>query len=88
MSGSIRQREDDDSGARSPKRTKTLEFSDNHIVVEQAQDSILPPSHILLGLSHPQTISGGLRQLLERDVGISEYITRDLPPIRGIIKQR
>lgn len=97
MSASIREREDDDSEARSPKRTKTTEFE--HIVGESSQaeqleesnereQSILPPSHILLGLSSPQTTSGGLRQLLECDVGISEYIGRDFAPIRGIIKQR
>jgi len=90
MSASIREREDDDSEARSPKRTKTTELDGNHIVSKssQAEESILPPSHVLLGLSPPSTTSSGLRQLLECDVGISEYISRDLPPIRGIIKQR
>ncbi|KAI9574709.1 tRNA pseudouridine synthase D [Boletus coccyginus] len=89
MSASIREREDDDNGARSPKRTKTTEFDGNDInKSSQAEESILPPSHILLGLSSPSTASGGPRQLLECDVGISEYISRDLPPIRGIIKQR
>jgi tRNA pseudouridine13 synthase len=97
MLASIREREDDDNEARSPKRTKTTEFDDNHIVSKSSQaeqepneteQSILPPSHILLGLGSPHTTSGGLRQLLECDVGISEYITRDHPPVRGIIKQR
>lgn len=90
MSASIREREDDDSQSRSPKRTKTTEFDDNHVVgsSSQAEQSILPPSHVLLGLGSPQITSNGLRQLLECDVGISEYITHDLPPISGIIKQR
>lgn len=99
MSTSTRGREDDDSESRTPKRTKTAEFDDNHGVGEssqvahesnhdEAEQSILPPSHALLGLSLPQTTSGGLRQLLECDVGISEYTSRDLPPISGIIKQR
>lgn len=97
MSASIREREDDDSESRSPKRTKTTEFDDTHVVSEssqaehesnKAEQSILPPSHVLLGLGSPQTTSDGLRQLLECDVGISEYITRDIPPISGIIKQR
>lgn len=99
MSASTREREDDDNEARSSKRTKTTssEFHDDHVASKslqadlgsnEAQESILPPSHVLLGLSSPQTTSGGLRQLLECDVGISEYITRNLPPIRGIIKQR
>lgn len=98
MSASIREREDDDSESRSPKRTKTTtEFDDDHVVGEnfqaghesnKAEEPILPPSHILLGVGSPQTTSDGLRQLLECDVGISEYISRDLPPISGIIKQR
>lgn len=94
MSASIREREDDDSEARSPKRTKTTEFdivgksSQAEQESNEREQSILPPSHVLLGLGSPHTTSGGLRQLLECDVGISEYITRDLPPVRGIIKQR
>lgn len=100
MSASIREREDDNSESRSPKRTKITEVDNddddagessqavhesNH---EEVAESILPPSHVLLGLSSPETTSYGLRQLLECDVGISEYISRDLPPISGIIKQR
>lgn len=99
MSVPIREREDDNSESRSPKRTKTTdsELDDNHgtgqasqLVQEPNRDeeSILPPSYILLGLSLPQTTSDGLRQLRECDVGISEYIARDLPSISCIIKQR
>jgi tRNA pseudouridine13 synthase len=53
-----------------------------------ATESILPPSHaVLLGIA-PTFSSDGLRQVLQTDVGISEYISRDVPPISGIIKQR
>ncbi|KAG2367275.1 tRNA pseudouridine synthase D [Suillus spraguei] len=50
-------------------------------------ESVLPPSHTLLGIA-PTFSSNGLRQVLQTDVGISEYISRDVPPISGIIKQR
>ena len=50
-------------------------------------ESVLPPSHTLLGIV-PTFSSDGLRQVLQTDVGISEYISRDVPPISGIIKQR
>ncbi|KAI6035142.1 tRNA pseudouridine synthase D [Pisolithus orientalis] len=49
---------------------------------------ILPSSHVLLRnrLSIPSSCT--TRQLLESDVGITEYVSRDVPPICGIIKQR
>jgi tRNA pseudouridine13 synthase len=50
-------------------------------------ESVLPPSHTLLGIA-PTFSSDGLRQVLQTDVGISEYISQDVPPISGIIKQR
>ncbi|OCB90878.1 tRNA pseudouridine synthase D [Sanghuangporus baumii] len=52
-------------------------------------ETLLPPSRILLGkppTSHAQESSTG--HTLEYDVGISEYISKDLPPIHAIIKQR
>ncbi|KIJ70068.1 hypothetical protein HYDPIDRAFT_23214 [Hydnomerulius pinastri MD-312] len=97
MSTSItREREDDEEQSRSPKRTKVDSLPDAPAVSETTKntpdksepESILPPSHILLGKSSPPISSSGLRQLLESDVGISEYISRDVPPISGIIKQR
>ena len=51
--------------------------------------TLLPPSRVLLGKppsSHAQESSTG--HTLEYDVGISEYISKDLPPIHAIIKQR
>ncbi|KAF8845835.1 tRNA pseudouridine synthase D [Paxillus ammoniavirescens] len=96
MSTSItREREDDDEGLRSPKRTKVDNLVDEHTPDETVitalgiePKSILPPSHVLLGVSSPPTSSDGFRQLLESDVGISEYISREVAPISGIIKQR
>ena len=52
-------------------------------------ETLLPPSRVLLGKppsSHAQESSLG--HTLEYDVGISEYISKDLPPIHAIIKQR
>lgn len=51
--------------------------------------SFLPPSRALLGesaikLDERSTVG----HTLEFDVGISEYISKDLPPIHAIIKQR
>lgn len=63
------------------------------VVQEGEQDdnseSILPPSHVLLGTSPPSLApDGSIYKILETDVGISEYIARDVPQISGIIKQR
>jgi len=52
-------------------------------------ETILPPSHSLLGTAPPlQDESGAIIRLMETDVGISEYIAKDVPKISGIIKQR
>jgi len=52
-------------------------------------ETILPPSHSLLGTALPQQDeSGAVIRLMESDVGISEYIAKDVPKICGIIKQR
>jgi len=52
-------------------------------------ETILPPSHSLLGTAPPlQDESGAIIRLMESDVGISEYISKDVPKISGIIKQR
>jgi tRNA pseudouridine13 synthase len=53
------------------------------------KEAILPPSHSLLGTSPPmQDESGAIIRLKESDVGISEYIAKNVPKINGIIKQR
>ncbi|KAI9512222.1 tRNA pseudouridine synthase D [Russula earlei] len=52
-------------------------------------DTILPPSHSLLETAPPlQDETGAIVRLMESDVGISEYIAKDVPKISGIIKQR
>ncbi|KAI6105807.1 tRNA pseudouridine synthase D [Pisolithus sp. B1] len=67
-----RDREDDDAQFRSPKRAKVEDPSLTD--VDETNDA--SPS------------SCTTRQLLESDVGITEYVSRDVPPICGIIKQR
>lgn len=52
-------------------------------------ETILPPSHSLLGTVPPlQDGTGAIIRLMETDVGISEYIAKGVPKISGIIKQR
>lgn len=89
-----RDREDDEELSRSPKRVKVDEPSTD---AEETVGSethctnatcILPPSHVLLGNQSSSHSSCTTRQLLESDVGITEYVSRDIPPVRGIIKQR
>ena len=101
MSASIRERDHDDlEPDRSAKRTKVddttaAEVNDTTLVVDDSRDvvrdsesqSLLPPSHSLLGIPQP-TSDGSTLRILERDVGISEYVGRDVPSFSGIIKQR
>ena len=55
----------------------------------QASESMLPPSHTLLNAPPPVFgPDGAMQQIMEADVGISEYIGFDVPKIEGIIKQR
>ena len=52
-------------------------------------ETLLPPSHALLNTKRPVYGSdGSMQQIMETDVGISEYIGFDVPKIEGIIKQR
>src|SRR5271170_7753796 len=52
-------------------------------------EDLLPPSRILLPSSNlvERTVDQ-LNITFESDVGITEYVSSDVPPIRGIIKQR
>lgn len=89
----IRERDLDDIDVeRYSKRTKLGDSSehsgsntDGELV--DASGQILPPSHALLGVPLPVAQDGHIN-LLETDVGISEYIGRDVSKIEGIIKQR
>ena len=56
---------------------------------EVVKTPLLPPSHALLGIIRDGEPGGdGFTQMLETDVGISEFVGRDIPPIRAVIKQR
>ena len=100
---SVRPRDEEDAAHdRSPKRTKIDDESTNGqateatpMVVEDTAaekkqpESLLPPSHTLLGAPPPvYTEDGSMQRIMETDVGISEYIGHDVPKIEGIIKQR
>jgi tRNA pseudouridine13 synthase len=57
--------------------------------VPQAEGSLLPPSHALLGTTPLQDREDvTMLRIMETDVGISEYIAKGVPQIGGIIKQR
>lgn len=85
---------DESEGGRSPKRTRideSLSFEEKTqaAATPTQSEGILPPSHVLLGTAEPASApDGSLYKILETDVGISEYIARDVPQISGIIKQR
>lgn len=85
---------------RTPKRLKVDAStpSDENVIsdvkapdtVEQKMqfgDDLLPPSRSLLN-STVRENTGEEFHLSELDVGISRYISYDMPPIHGIIKQR
>ena len=56
---------------------------------EKQAESMLPPSHALLGAPPPlYTTDGSMQRIMETDVGISQYIGSDVPQVSGIIKQR
>lgn len=70
---------------------KPQEGADSGIAQAKADfedEALIPPSRILLGKlpDHLAEATSGHTQ--EFDVGISEYISKDLPPIHAIIKQR
>lgn len=52
---------------------------------KKVDEEILPPSHALLGIRSPGT--GESLRVMESDVGISEYISHNIPSVNGIIKQ-
>lgn len=71
---------DSDSDSERPAKRPKLDDTTLNL------DDILPPSHSLLtSLQRPV---GSTIQFGEEDVGITEYISQDLTPIQGIIKQR
>ena len=77
---------------RAPKRIKlesegvSEEVSQNEIKqLANTSQSLLPPSRKLLAIPERQSDYNHTEEL---DVGISEYLSHDLPPIHAIIKQR
>ena len=104
MSATRARDEDDQLDAPLPKRTKLdetegvgedVQMSDAVQDLEAAPagqkpvESLLPPSHALLGAPSPvYTPDGSMQRIMETDVGISEYVGHDVPQIQGIIKQR
>lgn len=71
-----------------PAQSSSSLPSDNQ-KAQAKTESLLPPSHVLLGTASPATSEDGtMLRIMETDVGISEYIAKDVPKIEGIIKQR
>ena len=78
----VHEREQDDNDLEpAPKRVKP---DDNPLRAE----SVLPPSHALLGIPLPTASPGQPINFTEADVGISEYVGEGLSKIEAIIKQR
>ena len=74
----VHEREQDDADAERYSKRRKVEL----------EGQVLPPSHKLLGLPAPTAKEGEQVNFLETDVGISEYIGKDVGKIEGIIKQR
>jgi hypothetical protein len=69
-----------------PTKRLKLESGEENKETKETLVEVLPPSYVLLGrLPRP---TGTTSQLTEQDVGITEYVSKDLSPIEGIIKQR
>ncbi len=74
---------------RAPDLSETSPIVPSDSANVPAKESILPPSHSLLGTAPPlQDETGAIIRLMESDVGISEYIAKNVSKINGIIKQR
>ena len=87
-----RPRDDDTLTADQPptKRQKIDDSQDQlQNFAEVVKAPLLPPSHALLRVTRrAEPDDDGFTQMLETDVGISEYVGRDIPPIHAVIKQR
>ena len=93
----VRPREDDTAEDREVKRPK-IEGEPLDVPMLEAStstpekplydsDNLLPPSRALLGLPTNEDETE-VHNTVEVDVGISQYVGNDVPPIHGIIKQR
>jgi tRNA pseudouridine13 synthase len=90
LSSVIHEREQDDADLeRYTKRSKTdTETKEDQAATNEEAEHILPASHALLGIPLPVAKEGSGLNILEKDVGISEYIGRGEAKVEGIIKQR
>ena len=94
LSSVIHEREQDDADLeRYTKRSKTdAETKEDQASATQNShekaEHILPASHALLGIPLPVAKERSALNILEKDVGISEYIGRGEAKVEGIIKQR
>lgn len=82
---------DDDTPAadRPPTKRQKVDDIQAQNLTEVVKTPLLPPSHSLLGVTRRgEPDEDGFTQMLETDVGISEYVGRDIPPIHAVIKQR
>ena len=80
-----------DAPAADQPPTKRQKLDDNQALTtsEVVKAPLLPQSHALLGITRGgEPDRDGFTQMLETDVGISEYVGRDIPPIQAVIKQR
>lgn len=72
-----------------PTKKQKLDDYQSPTTSEVIKAPLLPPSHALLGITRGgEPDEDGFTQMLETDVGISEYVGRDIPPIQAVIKQR
>ena len=86
----LHSREDDTPAADQPP-TKRQKLGDHQAQnpSEVVKAPLLPPSHALLGITRDgEPGEDGFTQMLETDVGISEYVGRDISPVQAVIKQR
>ena len=85
-----RPREDDTPAAgQPPTKRQKLDDHQTQNSSEIVKAPLLPPSHALLGITRGGDPGGDeFMQMLETDVGISEYVDRGVPPIQAVIKQR
>ena len=92
FSSVIHEREQDDADLeRYTKRSKTdTETKEDQVATSHNEEveHILPASHALLGIPLPVAKERSALNILEEDVGISEYIGRGEAKVEGIIKQR
>jgi tRNA pseudouridine13 synthase len=68
--------------------TQDAEIKTEDLTASFSAESVLPASRSLLPHRKGDINGEDIFRLTEQDVGISEYISHDVPKIAGIIKQR